>query len=315
MKKVILPLFLAIAIFFSSVINGQQSCPVIIRSTFLINTDPGNPCLRSVQFDFINPTNGAKRVRLVVKNGTTVLIDQCVDASGQKDVQRTHVSPVFSACSFAILEVTVTPFSGSNCGESGSGCAPTIRSFAGAPLPVVFASFTATRTATAVQLKWETATEFNNNGFTIERNNNGNWESVAFLSSQAANGNSDSKLTYQYTDNNNNKGVTQYRIKQTDYDGQSKYSEVRAIRGVDQAVKTIVYPNPSANGNVNVVFADASPRDIVITDMAGRMIRQWNLYTASTLQVINLTPGMYSIRYTNRETNEMAADKLVVNSR
>src|SRR4029077_11992471 len=61
-----------------------------------------------------------------------------------------------------------------------------------APLPVSFVSFTATRVNNSnVMLRWETATEINNSGFAILRNNgNDNWQVVTFIPSQAVSGNS-----------------------------------------------------------------------------------------------------------------------------
>src|SRR5258706_1153035 len=69
-------------------------------------------------------------------------------------------------------------------------------------LPVKFKSFTASRKNSTVLLKWETASEQNSNGFAVERNNNGTWQQVAFVSSQAINGTSNSVLSYKYDDAN-----------------------------------------------------------------------------------------------------------------
>src|SRR5204863_532857 len=121
------------------------------------------------------------------------------------------------------------------------------------PLPVEFASFTATRNHSSVLLNWETVTEHNSAGFAVERNINGNWQQVAYILSQSAAGNSNSALTYQYNDLNTVKGIAQYRIKQVDLDNHSKYSTVRAVRGEGQIGKTIVFPNPSSDGKINMV--------------------------------------------------------------
>ncbi|OSZ80022.1 hypothetical protein CAP36_01795 [Chitinophagaceae bacterium IBVUCB2] len=315
MKRIILPLFVIIATLSFNFAKAQNSCPEIVFSSFRILTDDVNPCLRSIRFDFVNPTSGAKMINLVVRVGTTVLLDECIDASGQNNVTRTHNSASFTLCDLNNLEVKITPYTGSNCTTGTSACGPTVRSIGGAPLPVTFSSFSASRVNTSVQLKWETTTEINNSGFTIERNTGSTWEKVAVVASKSADGNSTEKLSYQYTDINTTKGMSQYRIKQTDFDGQSKYSEVRAIRGQDQVAKTTVYPNPAVDGRVNVVFADASARNIVLVDMAGRTIKQWNKYTGNSLQVSDVAPGMYSIRISNLETGDIASEKLIMSAR
>jgi hypothetical protein len=188
-----------------------------------------------------------------------------------------------------------------------------------APLPVTFKSFNATRVSRSnVFLKWETATEINNNGFNVQRNmGSGAWDVVAFIPSQALDGNSSSPLAYTFNDiNNSSKGITQYRIIQVDIDGRTKVSEIRAVRGFEQSGKIIVYPNPSNSGRVNVIFDDAEgTRDVMLMDISGRMIKQWKGITGNTLQIENLVQGMYSLKVVNRDTGEQHVEKLVVNNR
>jgi hypothetical protein len=185
-----------------------------------------------------------------------------------------------------------------------------------ATLPVEFKSFTAARSRSNVLLRWETSSEINNSGFAVERNMNGAWEQIAFINSQATNGNSDHLLTYTYNDLNNTMGITQYRIKQVDFDNKSKYSEIRSVRGDGQIGKTIVYPNPTADGRVNVVFEDASvTRNIAVVDMSGRIITQSSNITNNNITIGNLMPGMYSLRVMVPETGEQTVLKIVVNKR
>ncbi len=186
-----------------------------------------------------------------------------------------------------------------------------------APLPVDFKSFTAARNRSTVLLKWETMTEQNNSGFAIERNTGNNvWQEIAFVPSQASGGNSSDLLAYQYIDANNSKGVTQYRIRQVDIDNRSKYSQIRSVRGDGQAGKTLVYPNPSNDGRVNIVFEDKDVvRDIAVADMSGRIIKQLKGVSNNSILIDNLSPGMYSIRILSVETGEQVVEKIVVNKR
>ena len=187
-----------------------------------------------------------------------------------------------------------------------------------APLPVTLKSFTASRISKSnVSLRWETATESNNSGFAVLRNMGGGvWTVVAFIPTQAADGNSSSPLTYTFTDVNSSKGITQYRIRQVDIDGRAKYSEIRAVRGYEQKAKTIVYPNPSRDGRVNVVFDDAEgTRDVSLMDISGRMIKQWKGVAGNTLEIENLGQGIYSLRVVIRETGEQSIEKIVVSNR
>ena len=84
-----------------------------------------------------------------------------------------------------------------------------------------------------VDLKWKTATEINNEFFTIERSIDAvNFEYVSNIS---AVGNSNNINSYSSIDENPYTGVSYYRLKQTDTDGSFTYSEIRTvnIEGID----------------------------------------------------------------------------------
>jgi hypothetical protein len=184
------------------------------------------------------------------------------------------------------------------------------------PLPVEFKSFTATRNRSNVQLRWETALEVNNTGFAVERNINGSWQQIAWVPTQAVNGTSDVTLSYSYLDMNSHKGISQYRIRQVDQDSKSKYTEIRSVRGDGQLGKTIVYPNPTVDGKFSIVFEDAAAtRDISVSDMSGRMVRQIKGITANNITIDNLNPGMYTVRIVSPETGEQVVEKVIVNKR
>jgi len=186
------------------------------------------------------------------------------------------------------------------------------------PLAVSYLDFTAARNSAMVNLKWTTATEENSKGFHIERMlGNSNWETIGFVNSRANGGNSSDQLNYTFNDFNTFKGISQYRLKQVDFDNQAKLSEVRAVRGENQkGGNVIVYPNPS-EGKVNVLFENSANtmHDATLNDMSGRIIKQWKSVTTNTIQIDNLLPGMYSLRVVNRETGEQIVEKIVVNKR
>jgi hypothetical protein len=182
-------------------------------------------------------------------------------------------------------------------------------------LPVNFNSFTAVRNGSTVSVKWVTSSEENSRGFAIERNNgNGVWVEAGFVPSQAAGGNSSSEIAYQFADANNSKTITQYRIRQVDLNDKSKYSDVRSIRGIDQKGGIIVYPNPSNDGKINIVFEDRNViRDVAVTDMGGRLVKQMKSVTSNSVVIDNLVSGMYTIRITVPATGEQLIEKLIVN--
>ena len=182
------------------------------------------------------------------------------------------------------------------------------------PLAVHFKSFTAKRgNASAVSLNWTTASEQNCKGFYIQKNTGGVWKTAGFVSTQAQNGGSAAELNYSYTDVNNEKGISQYRLQQVDLDGKTFYSEIRAIRGGETVGKVVLYPNPSTNGKVNVLLEEiASVRNVEVMDMQGRTIKSYAEVTDNLLVIDGLKPGFYAIKITDRSTSVSSVQKLVI---
>ena len=185
------------------------------------------------------------------------------------------------------------------------------------PLPVKLVSFTAKRNKEKVHLTWETSMEQNNSGFDIQRKvGNGEWKTIAFMFSQANGGNSNSVLRYEYNDVNPAKGVSQYRLRQVDIDTRSTLSEIRSVRGLEQASQSLVYPNPSTDGKVNIIFDDhSSRRTISISDLTGRVIKQYQNVVDNALLIDGLQDGIYTLQITNTTTGETSVQKVVIKKR
>lgn len=89
-------------------------------------------------------------------------------------------------------------------------------------------------------LHWSTASEDNNDYFTIEKTKDGiDWEVV---DREPGAGNSSNQLYYSFVDENVESIINYYRLKQTDYDGKFKYSDIISIdnrnnRGTKEVVK------------------------------------------------------------------------------
>ncbi len=186
-----------------------------------------------------------------------------------------------------------------------------------APLPVGLSSFSASRNLDAVMVRWTTAFEQNNNGFAVERNTNGSWEQIGWVASAALNGNSSDNLSYSFVDRTNNfKSISQYRLRQVDIDTKATYSDIRTVRGDGQVGKITIYPNPSGDGKVNILFDDANvTRNISISDMSGRMIKEIRSISNNNITISNLQPGMYTVKIAVPETGEQVVQKIVVNKR
>jgi hypothetical protein len=182
------------------------------------------------------------------------------------------------------------------------------------PLPVNMGSFTAVRNRLKVLLKWETFTEQSNKGFYVQRNVRSVWENRAFVFSAANGGNSNEPLTYTFNDDNNEKGVSQYRIQQVDLDGKVTFTPIRSVKGLEQANRTIVYPNPSEDGKVNVVFEEQGAKNVIVSDISGRMVRRYR-NVVNNLVVDGLDPGMYLFQIIDLSTTETSVEKVIIKKR
>ena len=187
-----------------------------------------------------------------------------------------------------------------------------------ASLPIKLKSFNAKRSSrTVVDLIWETEIEENNLGFFVDRKlANGSWQEMTFVATKAFKGNSNTPLAYNLSDLNDSKGISLYRLRQVDIDGQQAYSVIRSVRGEGQKSSVIVYPNPSGDGKVNVIFDDVKGiRDVSVNDVSGRLIKQMKGVTSNNIQIDNLNAGFYTVRILNTETGEQVVEKFVVNKR
>lgn len=100
-------------------------------------------------------------------------------------------------------------------------CLPTII------LPIELLEFNAKLVDKSVELNWTTATEYNNKYFTIERSSDASsWEATYVLQGQ---GNSSIHHNYKVYDSSPLKGISYYRLKQTDFDGRYAYSHIASI--------------------------------------------------------------------------------------
>jgi hypothetical protein len=180
-------------------------------------------------------------------------------------------------------------------------------------LPVSLVNFSGSRNGSYVNLQWTTNIESNNTGFEIQRSAaNGVYETIGFVPTKAADGNSGMPLYYQFKEANAAKGNSWYRIVQIDKDGGRTVTAARGVRGLEEISKVTVYPNPGTSGNINVLFGSSAMRDIVITDLNGKVVKQWNSYRDDNMAIGGLRTGVYMLIITNKVTSEKLAHKLVV---
>lgn len=110
-------------------------------------------------------------------------------------------------------------------------------------LPVELLSFESSCIGNGkVLLSWSTATETNNNYFTIEKSSDGvNFEPVIRVEGA---GNSNQLLNYNAIDDEVSPELTYYRLRQTDFDGSISYSEIISADCSQNQFSLSISPNP-----------------------------------------------------------------------
>lgn len=182
-------------------------------------------------------------------------------------------------------------------------------------LPVTLTGFEAQRQGTSdILLKWQTASEQNNKGFEVQRKTgNGNFETIGVIAAATKDGNSSQLLKYQYTDEHAPATITQYRLLQRDIDGRQSFSKVIIINALNNTALTVlIYPIPSTDGNCNISFNDAAPKDLLLTDNSGKTIQTVRNLSASQCSLQKLRSGLYFLTIRHQSTGEAITRKIVV---
>jgi len=141
------------------------------------------------------------------------------------------------------------------------------------PLPVEYVSFEGNCSEGNTTLLWSTASETNNDYFTIMKSYNGfMFKTVGWVMGI---GNSNQLQSYKYTDQESESGKVYYQLKQTDFDGEITYSKMIAVEcGQTHEFNMIVADNTMEAKYLEVMF-DAVPDiqyNISMTDAQGKTV-------------------------------------------
>jgi len=156
------------------------------------------------------------------------------------------------------------------------------------PTPVTMGALVAQVQGSTTNLYWQTYTEQNNKGFTVEQSINGQpFTSLGFVPTKAANGNSAAPLSYQYTVGG--AATAQYRLHQQDFNGAVSYSNIVAVTsgGKPKAFSVKVLPNPVTNNLQASLYSPAAYKGIAqVVNSTGRQVY---------VQAVNLPAGFSSL--------------------
>ena len=156
-----------------------------------------------------------------------------------------------------------------------------------------------------VNILWESSFEINNSHFTVERSLNAqDWNPLGAIEGA---GNSNQNLAYSFLDKNPLGGISYYRIRHTDNDGNHAYSKAEAVEMPVAEMTVQIYPQP-ANDQIRFNLHDDSQANIELTILAsdGTPVRgSITQSSSSPLSISDLNPGVYFIMITTDKETEV----------
>lgn len=166
-----------------------------------------------------------------------------------------------------------------------------------AALPIELLVFTGSYHEDRVLLSWTTATETNNDYFTIERSENGiDW--IQILDYPGA-GNSSTILNYNSIDESPLFNGGYYRLKQTDFDSRYSYSKVIYVPSEAINNKMFIYPNPTTDIINITVNEHYLPCTFQLIEIGGKSLLNENItHQNSVIDLSKYPKGIYFLRAT-----------------
>jgi hypothetical protein len=167
-------------------------------------------------------------------------------------------------------------------------------------LPVELKGFFAAENDYGVQLTWSTASELNNESFTIQRSDNGErFEGLVVIKGS---GTTKSESSYRWNDLSPRIGHNYYRLLQKDFDGKVSFSNVVYV-WFDNGNGLKLFPNPTLDGSFNIKLSGDNGNEFLVTEVLSltgeRILVQANQFSqsgeVSVTPVNALRAGMYFV--------------------
>ena len=177
------------------------------------------------------------------------------------------------------------------------------------PLPIELTKFDATCEDEKIHITWSTASETNNDYYTIERSIDGvSFDAIARVD---AKGNANAAANYSIQDGNPINGLSYYRLTQTDFDKNSKTYNIVGVSCSSKNSSVVVYPNP--NNGIFTIQGLEIGAELILTDVLGKIIYKAITSELKTqLNLSNLSRGIYYLS-TNNELNRNEFKKIIIN--
>lgn len=163
------------------------------------------------------------------------------------------------------------------------------------PLPIELTFFRVEQEFQNLKFIWQTASEFNNDYFTIFGSVDGfDWYEVGQTDGA---GTSSNELNYELNYDNRAANYNYFKLKQTDFDGKGEYSDIVALKHQDFASFT-AYPNPVSNTDLKIVFDKNGSYKVKLYSLNGSLMQEIEVIenNEAWLSCSELLPGLYIVQ-------------------
>jgi hypothetical protein len=171
-----------------------------------------------------------------------------------------------------------------------------------AVLPISLASFNGTLMDNRVLLKWQTASELNNDYMSIEHSMDArNFREIGTLKGQ---GNSQIAHNYELWHYYPEHGINYYRLRQVDFDGTVTYHGTVAVRYQGSKASLLAFPTIAQSQlTVNLSGTDEPAGTLSIIDAMGYEHQQWLIEGEQQrdISLNNLPSGSYWLRWVQED--------------
>lgn len=171
----------------------------------------------------------------------------------------------------------------------------------GISLPVELINFSYKISPDNIELNWETASETDNDYFTIEKSENGN--NFEYVGTVKGSGYSNSVIKYYLYDKLPMKGIYYYRLSQTDYNGTTTYLKTIACNIYKNKSIFTVLQNPLIDETFQINYSGESGKYLLnIYNATGQIVSSKIFVSENNSGIFNLNrsgmKGYYIISLT-----------------
>jgi choice-of-anchor B domain-containing protein len=164
-------------------------------------------------------------------------------------------------------------------------------------LPTSLSDFKAKTSTNTVDITWKTVSESPQMVFEVEKSLDGiRFEKIKSEKSKNLQG-----ANYQVSDDAPQDGINYYRLKIIEKDASFRYSAIVEARFLAQNHTPVLYPNPSEDGNAQIVFPyfqNDTEASVEIFDTQAKLIQTYHPINTKQFCIKNLQNGFYHVKIT-----------------